>query len=140
MEFYGETGQKWGEFYGPSGREMRRWGKGYIRDMTREEFIKELDEKGYLYEIEGDKIVVIDEFHIDLEYLKILPSDVEFRNGGEVFLESLMSIHPGVVFNNEGGVNLEYLIDGDFSEWKGNIKGIDSKRLLNGMIKRGVFI
>jgi hypothetical protein len=44
---------------------------------------------------------------------------VKFENGGNVFLESLT---------------------GDwFSEWKGNIKGIDSKRLLNMMIKKGLF-
>jgi hypothetical protein len=44
-----------------------------------------------------------------------------------------------VEFNNEGDVYLEYLTGGWFDEWKGNIEGIDSKRLLNKMIKQGVF-
>jgi len=34
---------------------------------------------------------------------------------------------------------LRDLIGGWFNEWKGNIEGIDSKRLLNAMIKQGVF-
>jgi hypothetical protein len=45
---------------------------------------------------------------------------VEFRNGGDVFLDSL--------------------IDGWFSEWDGNIEGVDSNGLLNLMIKQGMFI
>jgi hypothetical protein len=31
------------------------------------------------------------------------------------------------------------LIGGWFEEWKGNIEGIDSKRLMNLMINKGVF-
>jgi hypothetical protein len=34
---------------------------------------------------------------------------------------------------------LNSLIGGRFSDWRGNIEGIDSKRLLNKMIKQGVF-
>jgi hypothetical protein len=45
-----------------------------------------------------------------------------------------------VEFKNGGDVNLDYLLGGYFNEWKGNIEGIDSKRLLNKMIKDGVFI
>jgi hypothetical protein len=43
---------------------------------------------------------------------------VEFRNGGSVYLGSVM---------------------GWFSGWEGNIEGVDEKRLLNKMIKQGVF-
>jgi hypothetical protein len=48
------------------------------------------------------------------------------------------------VFSNEGDVKLDSLIGGSipygwFSKWKGNIEGIDSKRLLNSMISKGVF-
>jgi len=45
-----------------------------------------------------------------------------------------------VVFRNEGDVYLGFLIGRWFDEWKGNIEGIDSKRLLNKMIKQGMFI
>jgi len=44
-----------------------------------------------------------------------------------------------VEFKNEGFVYLESLIGGYFDDWKGNIEGIDHKRLLNKMIKQGVF-
>jgi hypothetical protein len=43
------------------------------------------------------------------------------------------------VFNNKGDVNLESLIGGWFNNWKGNIDGVDSKRMLNFMIKKGIF-
>ena len=108
--------------------------------MTREEFIQILDEKGYSYEIVGDKIVVTYDKSVYLDSLKTLPPDVEFKNGGGVYLNSLKTIHPGVEFNNKGIVNLNSLIGCLLNEWKGLIKGISSKRLLNGMIKRGVFI
>jgi hypothetical protein len=39
---------------------------------------------------------------------------------------------------NEGDVYLKALEDW-FNDWKGNIEGIDEKRLLNKMIKDGVF-
>ena len=50
------------------------------------------------------------------------------------------SLPPGVVFSNEGDVKLPDLIGefNDFNKWKGNIKGVASKRLLNKMIKDGV--
>ena len=72
--------------------------------------------------------------------LKTLPPDVVFRNGGYVNLIALTSLPPGVVFNNLGDVALNSLVGGWFENWKGNIEGIDSKRLLNLMIKQGVFI
>jgi hypothetical protein len=76
---------------------------------------------------------------IYLDSITSLPSGVEFENRGSVDLRSLTSIPPGVVFMNGGDVWLESLIGGYFDDWKGNIKGIDSKRLLNKMIKQGVF-
>jgi len=147
--------------------------------MTREEFIKVLDDKGYSYEIEGNKIVVTHDRNVYLHSLTSLPPGVVFRNGGHVYLESITSIPPGVVFRNGGHVGLgalpslppgvvfrngesvylsrlaslppgvefrnkgqvwlDALIGDWFSEWKGNIEGIDSKRLLNKMIKDGLF-
>ena len=103
--------------------------------MTREEFIEVLDGRGYSYEIEGDRVVVTREGDVLLNYLTSLPSDVEFKNQGHVVLTSFTSIPSDVEFNNEGDV-----LTGDwFEEWEGNIEGIDSKRLLNFMISKGVF-
>jgi hypothetical protein len=78
--------------------------------------------------------------YVDLESLTSLPPDVEFNNGGYVDLESLTNLPPGVVFKNGGEVYLRSLIGIGFKDWKGNIKGVDSKRLLNVMIKQGMFI
>ena len=129
--------------------------------MTQEEFISILDKKGYSYKIEGDRIVVTYEGNVDLESLTSLPPSVVFKNGGAVDLEGPTSLPPGVVFKNRGNVYLSSLTsispgvkfenegnEGDvylkaledwFNDWKGNIEGIDSKRLLNKMIKDGVF-
>jgi hypothetical protein len=87
--------------------------------MTREEFIEVLDEKRYSYRIEGNKIVVTSRMGVNLDSLTSLPPGVEFKNGGSV--------------------NLKLLTGGWFYDWKGNIEGIDEKRLLNKMIKDGVF-
>jgi len=132
--------------------------------MTQEEFISILDNgdifnEGYSYKIEGDKIIVNDGESVWLNSLNSLPPGVEFRNGGYVWLNSLTSLPPGVEFRNgeyvelraltslppgvefrNGGyVDLRALIGGRFEGWKGNIEGIDSKMLLNKMIKDGVF-
>ena len=130
--------------------------------MTREEFINQLDKKRYSYEIEGDRIIVTHKAHkgdVVLNYLTSLPPGVEFKNRGYVGLKSLTSIPPGVAFGNDGIVNLQSLtsihpvvefnnegnvwlgdiIGGFFNIWKGNIEGIKPNRLLNVMIKQGVF-
>ena len=129
--------------------------------MTREEFIKVLNREKYSYKIEGDKVVVTHGGYTNLRGLTSLPPGVEFRNKGQVnleslislpsgvvfknregehvFLDSLTSIPPGAVFENRGDVYLESLIGGYFDDWKGNIERIDSKRLLNFMISKGVF-
>ena len=114
--------------------------------MTREEFIEILKRKRYFYEIEGDRIVVTYKGSVLLDSLSLsfsgfstsLPSGVEFKNGGSVDLGSLSSIPPGVEFKNGSNVLLKQ-IGGYFYDWKGNIKGVDPKRLLNMMIKQGVF-
>ena len=124
--------------------------------MTREAFIKVLEtwashpynkdtldiygkEKDFIYEIEGDKIIVTYKGDVGLGPLKQIPSVVEFKNDGDVNLRSLPSLPPGVEFKNTGDVHLGYLIGGMFSNWEGNIKGIDSKRLLNSMVSKGIF-
>ena len=128
--------------------------------MTQEEFIAILDEKGYSYKIKGDKIVVTHKGGVILDSLTSIPPGVEFRNngrvildsltslppgfefknGGHVYLESLTSLPPGVEFKNVGDVDLRSLVGGWFEDWSGNIEDIDSKSLLNVMIKRGMFI
>jgi hypothetical protein len=107
--------------------------------MTREEFISILDREDYSYEIEGDKIVVTEDGHVYLDALTSIPSGVEFNNKGKVYLTSLTSISPGVEFKNGRNIWLDSLIGGYFTKWEGNIEGVDSKILLNKMIKDGVF-
>ena len=75
-----------------------------------------------------------------LPSLKTLPPGLEFKNGWYVDLSSLETLPPGVEFKNGGDVDLSSLVGGWFEDWKGNIKGIDSNRLLNLMISKGVFI
>jgi hypothetical protein len=129
--------------------------------MTQEEFIEVLKKEKYSYKIEGDKIVVTDTETVWLDSLASLPPDVvfknkediymqsltsispdvELKNKGDIYMESLTSIPPGVVFKNKGAVYFGGgLIGGWFYNWGCNIEGIDSKRLLNLMIKRGMFI
>jgi hypothetical protein len=147
--------------------------------MTREEFIKVLEEKVYSYEIEGDKIVVTYRGEVQLNSLTSIPSDLMFKNIASVWLNSLKylpsgvvfgngtsvslnsltsipsdvvfsngwivsfhrltSIPPGVEFKNGGGINLKSIMNGYFGSWKGNIEGIYGTRLLNLMIKQGLF-
>jgi hypothetical protein len=131
--------------------------------MTREEFIQILDKKGYTYELVGDKIVIFSgDFNNDIKLgaLESIPSDVVFRNRGNVYLLSLYSIPPGIIFDNAGSVFFEFMLEsisssvvfnnrlyiylkffngGNMDVWGGNIKGIHSKRLFNLMIKQKVF-
>jgi hypothetical protein len=83
-------------------------------------------------------VVFKNEGNVLLNSLTSLTPGMGFRNRGSVHLDSLTSIPPGVVFRNRGGVYL-HLLGGWFSFWKGNIKGIDSDRLLKVMIKQKVF-
>ena len=77
--------------------------------MTQKEFIEQLeqlDEKGYPYKIEGDRIIVVGGFS-SVE-LNSLISGVVFRNGWNVKLRS-SSLPPGVEFENKGNVDLSAL-------------------------------
>ena len=130
--------------------------------MTRETFIKVLDYKGYMWRLEGNSLIVrgfgeIDlsieslppnvEFmntsYVYLDSLESLPSNVKFKNGGSVSLYSLKSIPPGTIFENGRGVWLDpFGIDTADSEEENNIlniEGINPKRILNQMIKDGLF-
>ena len=107
--------------------------------MTQEEFIEILDRENYSY-IEEDGRLVINYSGDVCYYIDSFPSDIEFRNEGNVWFERLTYLPPGTVFANTGGVYFRKIIRGWFSNWKGNIKGIDSKGLLNSMISKGMFI
>jgi len=127
--------------------------------MTREAFIKELKERGYSYDIERDKIVVTyggnvhfhdltslpagvvfrNKGHVHLDSLPSFPPDVTFENEGHILLNSLSSISPGIVFENKRDVFLGSLIGEWSDDWAGNIRDIDSNRLLNKMISLGLF-
>ena len=128
--------------------------------MTQEEFIRELKKRGYSYEMEGDEILVThqgwvnlhsleslppgvrfeNQGYVILDSLKILTSDVRFQNQGGVWLHSLESLPPGVRFQNQRDVWLGSLVGGWFEDWKGNIEGVDPKKLLNLMIDKKLFV
>ena len=77
--------------------------------------------------------------NVDLPVLTSLTLGVEFSNEGNVDLPQLTSIPPGVKFSNKSYVYLKSLVGGYFHDWRGNIKGINSNRLLNLMISKGLF-
>jgi hypothetical protein len=74
--------------------------------LTQETFIKELERKGYSYEPQGEKCIVTYRGSVWLSSLQSLPPGVVFQNKGNVDLESLQTLPPGVVFQNGGYVNL----------------------------------
>jgi hypothetical protein len=128
--------------------------------MTQEEFEQELKKGGHSFERAGDEILVthqgsvwLDSLEslppgvqfqnrgdVGLDSLKSLPPDVQFQNQGSVWLRSLKSLPPGVQFQNQGSVYLRSLVGGWFEDWKGNIEGVDPKRLLNLMIDKSLFV
>jgi len=79
--------------------------------MTREEFIKILDKKGYSYRIDGDNLIINHGGGIQLgkpNFTINLPSDLIFENDGKVNLRYLKVVPSGVIFNNNGDVDLTY--------------------------------
>ena len=80
--------------------------------MTREEFIKVLEEKGYPFKEEGGKIIVtysVDYGYVNLSHLPSIPPGVIFDNTGSVNLEGIDIIPEGTVFTNGGEVFLDGL-------------------------------
>ena len=128
--------------------------------MTQEEFVQVLKKEKYSFRRAGDEIVVTHQGDVRLDSLKSLPpgvqfqnsgyvyldslkiltSDVRFQNQGGVWLHSLESLPPGVRFQNQRDVWLGSLVGGWFEDWKGNIGGVDPKRLLNLMIDKSLFL
>jgi hypothetical protein len=77
--------------------------------MTQEKFLEVLDEKGYSYKIEDEKLIVDFNEDVWLDSLKEIPNNVVFKNGGSVNLDSLKEIPNNVVFKNGGSVWLNSL-------------------------------
>ena len=78
--------------------------------------------------------------YVNLPSLKSLPPGVRFENKGDVYLNSLESLPPGVRSENRGEVYLNSLVGGWFEDWKGNIEGVNPKRLLNLMTDKSLFV
>jgi len=136
-------------------------GKGYSYEIVGEELI--VTHKGHVYldglETLPPGVEFKNEGEVDLSSLKTLPPGVEFKNGGDINLRLLKTISSGVKFKNTGWVSLPSLetipvgvefsneervwlgslMERWFEDWKGNIEGVNSKRLLNVMISKGIF-
>jgi hypothetical protein len=128
--------------------------------MTQHEFEQVLKKGEYSFRRVGDEIVVTHQGWVSFPSLKSLPPGVRFQNQGDVYLSSLESLPPGVRFENQGDVNLSSLervppgvqfqnrgnvwlpslVGGWFKGWKGNIEGVNPKRLLNLMIDKSLFV
>jgi hypothetical protein len=76
--------------------------------MTREEFIDLLKDKGYSYEIEGDRIIITHEGMVSLLQSVPIPLnlEVEFRNDEHVDLNNATELPENIVFNNTNDVYL----------------------------------
>jgi len=127
-------------------------GNVYLRSLTSLPPSVTFKNKGPVHLGEGD---------VHLDSLTSLPHGVVFRNGGDVNLNSLSSILPDVEFRNEGGVDLNNIyslplglefnhggfvslesITGSGYEYgfpEFYIEGIHPNRILNAMIKQGIF-
>jgi hypothetical protein len=76
---------------------------------------------------------------LNLSSLEKIPEDVEFRNTGDLWLSGISTseIPPGFLFKNAGSINFSN--EHWNHEWSGNIEGINDKRLMDLMIKHGMF-
>jgi hypothetical protein len=107
----------------PSGVEFRNPGHVFLSSLEELPF-------GVRFLNEGDVV---------LESIRRLEPGVEFANGKNIWLDSLRSLDPGVQFENGGKVFFKALIGQWSNEWKGNIKGVSTKDLINLMVKSSLF-
>ena len=116
--------------------------------MTREQFIKILKDKGYEYELDGNKIIVVSyNSLVNLKSLTEIPPGVVFNNDGVVDLGSLIEIPSGVVFNNRTHVMLnsieslpsDVVFKNGGSVWLNSLRNISPGVNLEG-IKDGVYL
>lgn len=91
--------------------------------------------------------------NVYIEGIDNIPENIEFLNGGYVYFSSpekggIPIINKSVIFNNKGGVytkgisfdSSEYNTAAVNNIWGGGIEGINNKRLLNLMVKKGIFL
>ena len=76
---------------------------------------------------------------VSLNSIKHIPEGVGFYNRNGVVADIVESISPGVEFNNSGAISMESLKINTEFDWGCEVKGIDDRRILNAMIKRGLF-
>ena len=75
--------------------------------MTREEFIERLEKERYPYYMEKDgRIIIVYKWDVYLDTLTSLPPGVIFRNGGQVRLAKVINLPPDVEFKNGMAVRL----------------------------------
>ena len=113
--------------------------------MTREEFIKVLDEDQCRYILDADGRIIInqdDSLYLSFPDESSIPPGVVFNNRGYKRLLGIISIQPGVEFNSS-----EIIIKPLFGYGNGylrhqqfHIDKIDNSRLFNLMISKGMFI
>ena len=72
---------------------------------------------------------------VHLDSLRGLSPNVKFNNGGYVNLKSLEKISQDFEFNNNGNV---YFSNFNTKTWGYSIDGINSRRLLNFVISKGL--
>jgi hypothetical protein len=106
--------------------------------MTIDEIREYLDSNKIPYRGKKDQILITSKKEVGLRGVKTLPSGLEFRNGGNVYLHDVEEISKGVEFNNLWDVYLPKIFGVYLNRWQGNIEGINSKTLLNHMIKKGL--
>jgi hypothetical protein len=77
---------------------------------------------------------------VDLTRVETIPPGTVFSNSGNVNLAGVQSIpRNNVEFRNGGYIWLMSLMTLNTEEFEGNIPGINNKRLLNLMINKGLF-
>ena len=77
---------------------------------------------------------------VDLTRLETIPPGTVFENSGTVNLAGVQSIpRNNVEFRNGGYIWLMSLMTLNTEEFEGNIPRINNKRLLNHMINKGLF-
>lgn len=77
--------------------------------MRKDKFMDLLDGEEYSFFEQGGKIIIDEPSLFDLD-IPTIPPGVVFRNGGDVYLDNVISIPKGTEFENEGHVYLQGVI------------------------------
>jgi hypothetical protein len=96
----------------------------------------------------SDGVEFINGGDVNIPFITSIGDNVKFENSGSVYFGSnLRKISKSVEFNEEKDINvyvewsgIVWLDNVKLKEWIPIIEGIDSKRLFNFMIKKGLFI